>query len=192
MVVVPISEPRLAELARGSRLTRPLHRQAARKCLAVSRDQIPAVQSEMVAGPPAARKSAMARVLVVEDNSVNQLVTLRVLRKLGHFAEAANNGQEAIDALKKASYDLILMDCQMPVVDGFEATRRIRSGDAGQAAITVPIVALTANALKGDDTLCFDAGMDAYLTKPVRVGDLSQAIAQWTGARGGFTAAAAV
>ena len=165
-----------------TRLTRPLRRAALRQCLAKAigrQEPIPGDKAPGTAGP----RDAEFRVLVAEDNPVNQLVTLKILRKLGYTAEAAGNGREAIAALQKARFDLVLMDCQMPELDGFEATRQIRAGAAGEDAVGVPVIALTANALKGDDLLCLAAGMDAYLTKPIQAGDLASTIEHWAGTR---------
>jgi PAS domain S-box-containing protein len=117
------------------------------------------------------------RVLVVEDNSVNQKVALRILSRLGCRADVVANGQEAIDALRRISYDLVFMDCNMPEMDGFEATRRIRSM-GGATSLTV-IVAMTANALEGDRDRCLAAGMDDYVPKPVSQKDLASKIAAW-------------
>jgi len=106
-------------------------------------------------------------VLIVEDNVVNLKVATLLLKKFACKTDSAINGKEAIEKLSENSYDLVLMDCQMPVMGGFEATRRIRAGEAGPAAAKSFIVAMTANAMRGDRERCIDAGMDDYLTKPV-------------------------
>ncbi len=116
------------------------------------------------------------RVLVVEDHSVNQRVTLRMLEKLGHRPEVAENGEEALDALRERPFDLVLMDCQMPVMDGFEATRRMRRGEAGEGVQGLPVIALTANAMSGDRERCLAAGMDDYLSKPLQAQALDLAL----------------
>ncbi|MBZ0153876.1 MAG: response regulator [Planctomycetes bacterium] len=116
------------------------------------------------------------RVLVVEDNAINQTVARRMLEQLGQTVHLAGNGIEALAALQQASFDLVLMDCQMPEMDGFEATRRIR---AGEAPPRLPIIALTANSLKGDRERCLAAGMDDYLSKPIRMADLSTLLRRW-------------
>jgi CheY-like chemotaxis protein len=112
-----------------------------------------------------------ARILVVEDNAVNQKLAVRLLEKMGHTVSLAHDGREAVDLVGEHEYDAILMDCQMPVMDGFEATRCIREMEES-SEIHVPIIALTANALAGDRELCRAAGMDDFLSKPVRSADL--------------------
>ena len=124
------------------------------------------------AASPLARK---LRLLLAEDNPANQLVVQMIADRLGHDLEIAHDGQEALDRLSAATYDLVLMDCQMPRLDGYETTRRIRSGQAGAANARIPIVALTAYALADDRGKCVSAGMNDYLTKPIRTGDLETA-----------------
>ena len=109
-----------------------------------------------------------SKVLLVEDNRVNQMVAKGVLNKIGMPCEVAINGQEALDKLSQDhSFSLILMDCQMPVMDGYQATEQIRQGQAGNNNIGIPIVAMTANAMQGDREKCLAAGMNDYLTKPI-------------------------
>ena len=114
-------------------------------------------------------------VLLVEDNAVNQKLAVRLLAQLGYEADIAANGFEAIAAVERQSYDLVLMDVQMPEMDGLEATRRIRAGDS--AARGIRIVAMTANALAGDREACLEAGMDDYVSKPIRPAELAAALA---------------
>lgn len=125
-----------------------------------------------------ASPSARARILVVEDNPVNQRIVEAVLEKLGHAVAVAENGKEALEALDRASYELILMDCQMPEMDGYEATRSIREREGRDALPRIPIIAMTANAMDGDRERCLAAGMDDYLAKPVRAADLGAAVAR--------------
>jgi CheY-like chemotaxis protein len=106
-------------------------------------------------------------ILVVEDNPVNQQVILLMLNRLGHRTQAVDNGLEALQAMEKTHFDLVLMDCQMPVMDGYEATRAIRAADSTVLDRAIPIVALTANAMQGDRELALAAGMDEYISKPV-------------------------
>ena len=116
-------------------------------------------------------------LLLVEDNPINQKVALLMLKKLGYKAEIANNGVEALTAVSHKRYDLILMDCFMPELDGFETTRRIRS--IGGRVAQIPIIAMTASAFVEDRNACLEAGMTDYLSKPVRESELHKKLAQW-------------
>jgi CheY-like chemotaxis protein len=117
------------------------------------------------------------RILLAEDNVVNQKLALRLLQQMGYQADVAHNGAEAVDAVGQRTYDVVLMDVQMPEMDGLEATRRIvaRWPDA---AARPRIVAMTANAMQGDREACLAAGMDDYVTKPIRVDLLVDALNQ--------------
>jgi two-component system sensor histidine kinase/response regulator len=121
---------------------------------------------------------------VAEDNRVNQTVITRMLQKLGHRVDVAANGLEAVSALRRIAYDLVFMDCQMPEMDGFGATRAIRAGEAGTPR-RIPIVALTANAMHGDREQCLAAGMDDYIAKPVTKQTLAAALERWGGSTTG-------
>ena len=126
----------------------------------------------------AALKGRKPRILLAEDNEINQRITMRLLEKLGAVAEAVVNGKLAVEAISKKRYDLIFMDCQMPEMDGFEATAVIRNRERDGDHKT-PICALTANAMEGDREKCMAAGMDDYVTKPVSVEKLQAAIERW-------------
>ncbi|MCR8923955.1 response regulator [Dasania sp. GY-MA-18] len=121
-------------------------------------------------------------VLLVEDNHINQEVALGLLQDLPCQVEVANQGAEALALLREKSFDLVLMDCQMPVMDGYEATGRIRAGEAGERNKAIVIIAMTANAMKGDKERCINAGMNDYLAKPVDVEHLAAVLKKWRGA----------
>lgn len=119
-------------------------------------------------------------VLVVEDNLVNQRVSQALLKRLGLEVRIANNGEEGVATWEEGEYDAIIMDCQMPVLDGYSATALIRQREQEkQAAKRMPIIALTAFALPHDRQKCLDAGMDDYLTKPVAAQDLGETLRRW-------------
>ena len=113
------------------------------------------------------------RILLVEDNAVNQKLALRLLSRMGYRADVAANGLEAIDAVERQPYDLVLMDVQMPEMDGLEATRHILDR---VEATRRPCVAMTANAMDGDREQCIEAGMQGYISKPIRVDALVEAL----------------
>ena len=135
--------------------------------------------------PPVARdEAAEARghILVVEDNATNQMVAVGLLEALGYSADVAANGLEALAALDRAEYAAVLMDCQMPEMDGYTATRHIRRRPGGSR---IPVIAMTAGAIAGDRDRCIDAGMDDYVTKPVKPAELEATLGRWAGPRGG-------
>ncbi len=123
---------------------------------------------------PAAVNRGNVRILVAEDNEINRIVVGEILARAGYPIDVVNDGKQAVEALERNRYQLVLMDCQMPIMDGFEATRAIRQKEAGGRRI--PIIALTANAMKGDRELCLEAGMDAYASKPIDPNGLLEAI----------------
>jgi CheY-like chemotaxis protein len=128
--------------------------------------------------PPDTAALAELRVLVAEDNPVNQKVATAMLTKLGCTVDIAANGREAVETLTENTYDIVFMDCQMPEMDGFEATREIRRRE--EQLGHVPIVAMTANAMQGDRERCLEAGMDDYLPKPINREALRELLGQWT------------
>ena len=144
----------------------------------------------LVPGAPPARKQWVtrsrapapvrdARILVVEDNTINQLVAAEMLKNLGARAVIAGDGEAALDRLRQECFPLVIMDIQMPIMDGFETTRRIRSGLAGSANAQVPIVAMTAGAMVGEREKCLANGMNDYISKPVDLDDLAGVLERW-------------
>ena len=199
---------RARQLGFAAYLTKPIKHSHLRNCLEMV---LGAPGEEGAAAQPAElitrdslgdRESQKARILLVEDSLTNQKVTLALLKHLGYRAVCVSNGKEALDAVANQSYDIVLMDCQMPVMDGYTATRRIREFEArrweeaagtrrqrgadrtaGSAEIClrphVPIIALTAHAMVGDRERCLEAGMDDYIAKPVDAEDLATILKIW-------------
>jgi CheY-like chemotaxis protein len=118
-------------------------------------------------------------VLLAEDNPINQKVACGMLRKLGLTVTVADNGAQALDLLAAGHYDAVLMDVQMPVLDGFAATRELRIREQQDGRPRMPVIAMTANAMSGDRAQCLDAGMDDYIPKPVKLAELHGTLAQW-------------
>lgn len=165
-------------------LTRPVRKSKLFACLrdltensAAPGDNDAALVSGESTPPDAAAVKPGTKVLVAEDNPVNQKVVLRMLSKLGYQAHAVVNGAEALRALTEQPYDLVLMDCQMPVMDGYQAAAEIRNLEGSLRGI--PIIALTANAMQGDREKCIEAGMDDYLSKPIDRSTLAAMLDYW-------------
>ena len=132
---------------------------------------------QLVAAKTPSVSKAKRRALVVEDNTINQRVAVRTLERLGFDAEAVGNGRDALDAIRKTRFDVVFMDCQMPLMNGYEATRRLRTEE--QNGRHVPVIAMTAQAMPGDRERCIESGMDDYVSKPLRLNELEQKLAQW-------------
>ncbi len=126
-----------------------------------------------------AENAQQVRILLVEDNLTNQKLATALLRRKGHLVDVAGNGQEALTALANHAYGLVLMDCRMPVMDGFAATQAIRDGLAGEAVRRIPIVAMTADAMGGDRERVLAAGMDDYVSKPIHPDTLNEVVTRW-------------
>jgi len=157
-------------------VTRPFKRRSAISALA-PRLGIDIESREVISEIRRRRSQTHARILVVEDTKVNQRVAKRALEKMGYTCEIAENGRVAVEMFEHQSWDLILMDCRMPIMDGFEATEAIRALEETRGG-HIPIVAMTANAMDRDREACLDAGMDAFLTKPINIPELEAKLAE--------------
>jgi CheY-like chemotaxis protein len=133
----------------------------------------PAPKPEPPAVVAPSRLRAGLRLLLVEDNAINQLVASEMLRRQGYLVDVAANGREALAALERQTFEVVLMDVQMPEMDGFETTAALRDRESRTGAHT-PVIALTAHAMKGDRERCLQAGMDGYVSKPIRADDLNR------------------
>ncbi len=174
----------LRETGFDAYLTKPVKPSTLYDCLAMfvgpkRTQQAPANKEQQSAHPISDTKQYSDRLLLVEDNIVNQRVALTSLKKLGYLADVAANGNEALEALQERRYALVLMDCQMPEMDGYAATAAIRSADHTDWDPAIPIIAMTANAMKGDRDKCIAAGMNDYLAKPFRLDSLEQMLKKW-------------
>jgi signal transduction histidine kinase/DNA-binding response OmpR family regulator/uncharacterized protein YdeI (BOF family) len=163
-------------------VTKPISKAQLFKCLLAARSRWLPAENEPsqsnVRRPLNEAQEKSLRVLLAEDNTVNQKVALVQLRQLGLRADSVANGLEVLEACNRVAYDLIIMDCQMPEMDGYEATRRLRDREQGSARPT--IIAMTAGARQEDRERCFSSGMDDYISKPVRLAELQEVIERWT------------
>jgi two-component system sensor histidine kinase/response regulator len=159
-------------------LSKPVRRQDLFRALAQSLGSTSQANAQSQA-EPSNTTLIRAHVLMAEDNSVNQIVARNMFKLMGCTFDIVPNGQEALDGVKRGGYDIVLMDCQMPVLDGYEATRAIRAWEAQGDGRRIPIVALTANALVGDADTCIAVGMDDHLAKPYSRNQLTATMARW-------------
>ena len=158
-------------------LSLPLRRDELYHCLCRATGILePAVPEGHDSPQEALPQSAPLKILLVEDNQVNQLVATSLLKKLGHQVSQADNGRKALELLAVSDYDLVLMDCQMPVMDGYQATRKIRENPAWK---DLPVIAMTANVMQGDRQDCIASGMNDYITKPYNRNELRAVISRW-------------
>ncbi|MGP1676794.1 MAG: response regulator [Burkholderiales bacterium] len=173
---------RLRDLRVSRWLTKPVSQQQLRECiLQLMENEQGSPDETGLQGPEAGRLvggSRVPRVLLAEDNPVNQQVAVAMLEALGCACDVVGNGVEALEAIARERYDAVLMDCQMPVMDGFEAARRLREQEAASGAARLPVIALTAHALEGHREQCLAAGMDSYLSKPYTREQLGQELRQ--------------
>jgi len=169
-------------------LTKPVKQSQLFNCLMTAIGRKPSDQTspdKIITRHTVAEESKQkTRILLAEDNIINQKVALKVLEKLGYRADVAVNGLEALKALETIPYDIVLMDVQMPEMDGFEATKEIRKREeltahSSHRSKHIPIIAMTARAMEGDREICLKAGMDDYLTKPIQPGKFGKTIARW-------------
>jgi len=180
---LPRDRPIIALVPRGAapvlgpevvRLAKPVRRAALERALSMSLGE---TSRETPSTPsPESRSARPAMILVVEDNPTNQLVIERMLDSLGHRAVIASDGAEGLAMLATHKVDLVLMDCRMPIMDGYTATRQARARERAEGRDRIPIIALTASASADDERACRDAGMDGYLSKPILLGDLQAAL----------------
>jgi two-component system, sensor histidine kinase and response regulator len=154
-----------------ARLTKPASLPRLRDAL------LQVVEAREATEPQEAAPRSRGHVLVAEDNDVNQVVAVGILASLGFTADIAEDGRAALDRLRTTSYDAVLMDCQMPELDGYDATRALRAIE-GPGRRT-PVVALTASAVPGERERCLEAGMDDYLAKPITPADVDEVLTRW-------------
>ncbi|WP_076791503.1 response regulator [Chlorobium sp. KB01] len=181
ILLVPIGSQEEMKKQFGDRIFRFLQKPVRRRELCrmvaeafdIEREAIvePEYESKVSSGGAVTPEQLPLHVLLAEDSVVNQKVALSMLGKLGCFPDVAANGREAIDAMRQKRYDLVFMDCQMPEIDGYEVTRRIRKDHTLLSSPDIPVVAMTANAMKGDREKCVEAGMDDFMAKPLKKSD---------------------
>ena len=162
-------------------LTKPVKAAALRDALAHALGAASSPRHGRAAGD--ASDLAPLRLLVAEDNEVNQIVAEGILKALGYDCDIAADGQETLEALERTAYAAVLMDCQMPVLDGYDATRELRRREAERDLPRLPVIAMTASVTEGERERCEAAGMDDFVPKPITPSDLGSALERWTGTR---------
>ncbi len=176
---------RIEDIGFAAYLTKPVRQKQLRECLELVLGRVAIAKAEaqpLVTTHTVLEESRRRlRILLAEDNVVNQKVALGLLRRMGQTADVVENGELALQALREKPYDLLLLDCQMPVLDGFETVRSLRLPASGGLDPRIPVVAMTANAMKGDRELCIEAGMDDYIAKPIVAAELEAALRKWGG-----------
>jgi signal transduction histidine kinase/DNA-binding response OmpR family regulator len=175
---------RFEEIGFSAYLVKPVKQSQLYDCLAT----VTGIQTELAKEQHAAivtrhtlaeDRKYRVRILLAEDNEINQKVAVNILNKFGYNADVVTNGQEAVKNLEIIPYDIVLMDCQMPEMDGYEATKVIRDPESKVLNHKIPVIAMTANAMKGDREKCIEAGMDDYLSKPVNQQEISDMLTKW-------------
>jgi len=141
-----------------------------------SLEQVMEQKQDLTVSP---ERKRLAKILLAEDDTTNQKVAKGILEKLGYSLDIVNNGKEVVNVLKQVLYDLVFMDCQMPEMDGYEATGVIRNPASGVVNNTIPVIAMTAHAMTGDRERCLSAGMDDYVTKPIKMDSMSAVLNKW-------------
>jgi len=188
LLMAPLGEEGAAARPQASgfaaSVSKPILEARLRDALTSALGRRTAPEPRTTAHPPPRRRiviDSQARILLAEDNPVNREVALAILGQFGLTAQPVFDGVQAVKALQNNAYDLVLMDCEMPEMDGYEATRRIRDPQTGALNPRIPIVAVTASAMPGDRERCIRAGMDDYLSKPIEPDELAQVLAKWLG-----------
>ena len=180
LVIMTLQKTSSGDIRFDGRLTKPLRRVEMKRCLISLIGGAKLAQETLGHPHPEASlkdKDFVGRILLVEDNEVNQEVARHILRSLGLEITVAPNGADALKALIRAPYDLVLMDCQMPIMDGYETTRRIRTGKVPNPS--VPVIAMTAHAMQGDRAKCLESGMNDYLPKPIQRDEVAAILKRW-------------
>ena len=172
----PGDAKRCREIGLAAYLTKPISQPELFEAVSLALSRTKKLPSAKVAEEPSSSNFGPLRILLAEDNLVNQRLTALLLEKRGHHVTVASNGNHAIAAMERAEFDVVLMDVQMPELNGLEATKTIRRKEMMGSGRHVPIIAMTAHAMKGDRDACLAAGMDGYLSKPIRASDLFKAV----------------